>query len=225
MSNLFRAGKDSFRDAIIWLSVLDLAKRDYGGPVIFISGNVHDFADNEGNNLHSDLQSEIEKLGLDVKFFRSLNHFNEIHTNHISFIDEQWLSINLDWDFLNLSVLEGVRGIHCGYYFETFHKTISRDDDGILNYDPLQAVYDKSILMFNVGWAVENQYNVWMRLGGEVLVAYLLDDKHANFLMVQFHTEVSIEIKDKVIVSYEANYYAETSGLSTHEAYEVCKFS
>jgi hypothetical protein len=217
----FKAGKDSFRDSVIWLSVLDLAKHDRRDTVCFISGNIHDFAGNEGDNLHSDLQNEVEKLGLDVRFFRSLNHFNEVHTNHLSFLDEQWLSANIDWKFLNLSVLEGVRGIHCGYYFEAFSRKISKDYDGILNYDPLQAEYDKSILGFNVGWKAKNEYDIWMNLGGEVLVEYFLDDEHFNFIMVYFHTEVSIRIKDKVIVSYEANYYEENSGLSIDDAYEV----
>ncbi|WP_255717341.1 PIN domain-containing protein [Dyadobacter fanqingshengii] len=217
----FKAGKDAFRDATIWLSVLDLAKRDCRETVCFISSNVHDFADNEGHNLHSDLQSEVEKLGLNVRFFRSLNHFNEVHTNHLNFLNKQLLSANIDCAFLNPSVLEGVRGIHCGYYFETFHRKVSTDYDGILNYDPLQAEFDKSILMFNVGREAKNEYSVWMSLGGEVLVEYLLDDEHFNFLVVHFHTEVNIIIRDKVIVSYEANYHEENSGLSIDDAYEV----
>ena len=217
----FKEGKDAFRDAIVWLSVIDFAKRDCTETVCFISGNVNDFADIEGNNLHSDLQSEIEKLGLDVKFFRSLNHFNEIHTKNLSFLENQWLSANIDWAFLNLSVLEGVRGIHCGYYFETFHRKINKGYEGALNYDPLQAEFDKSILMFSVGWKAETEFNVWMNLGGKILVEYTFDEEHLSFLVVNFHTEVNIRIRDKEIVSYEANYYEENSGLSVNEAYEI----
>ncbi|MCF2494263.1 hypothetical protein NFI80_01335 [Dyadobacter chenhuakuii] len=191
----------------------------------FISANVHDFGDREGNNLHPYLQNETEQLGLDVRYFRSLNHFNAVHANHLNFLDEQWLSTNIDWEFLNLSVLEGVRGIHCGYYFETFERNIVRDYNGILNYDPLQAKYDQSISMFNVGCKAPDEFDVWMSLGGTAIVEYLLDDEHYNFVAVHFHTKVNVRIRDKIIIGYEANYYDENSGLSIEGACEILYFA
>lgn len=191
----------------------------------FISANVHDFGDREGNNLHPYLQNETEQLGLDVRYFRSLNHFNGVHANHLNFLDEQWLSTNIDWEFLNLSVLEGICGIHCGYYFETFERNIVRDYKGILNYDPLQAKYDQSISMFNVGCKSTDEFDVWMSLGGTAIVEYLLDDEHYNFVAVHFHTEVNVRIRDKIIISYEANYFDENSGLSIEGACEILYFA
>lgn len=156
-----------------------------------------------------------------ISYFRSLNHFNEVYENNLNFLDEGWLSANIDWELLNLSVLEGARGIHCGYYFETFERNIGRDYVGILNYDPVQAKYDQSISLFNVGCKANDEFDVWMSLGGTVMVEYLLNDEHYNFVTVQFRTEVNVRIRDKIITSYEANYDEENSGLFIEHVCEI----
>ncbi|MCE7070946.1 hypothetical protein LZG74_11575 [Dyadobacter sp. CY327] len=94
-----------------------------------------------------------------------------------------------------------------------------------MNYDPLQAKYDQLISTFNVGCKATDEFDVWMSLGGTAIIEYLLDDEHYNFVAVQFHTKVNVRIRDKIIISYEANYDDENSGLSIEGACEILYFA
>ncbi|NIJ55017.1 PIN domain-containing protein [Dyadobacter arcticus] len=212
----FNLENDAFRDAIIWSSIVDFAKKHAWGPIIFISSNVYDFANSSQDDLHSDLKNEVDMLGLKVKFFKSIVQFNEVYVDHMDFLNEHWLKENIDWDLLNTGVLEGVSGIHCGFYFEYFGRIFTKDFEGNLNYDVVEAAYDGTASTFAADWHGDDEYYVWMNLGGIVVIDYLIDDEVVIRLKAYFHTEVSIEIKGRRIVKYEANYYEENSGLALY---------
>jgi hypothetical protein len=64
-----------YRDALIWETVLELAKKD---EVSFISNNLKDFSDDSNQNLHQDLLDDIKNHSLkNVSWFASLQSFNE----------------------------------------------------------------------------------------------------------------------------------------------------
>lgn len=67
-----------FKDSILWMSILELAKRPgyKDSPIVLISANSKDFAESSNfNQLHSSLVAEASSKGLDVKYFRSLDSF------------------------------------------------------------------------------------------------------------------------------------------------------
>lgn len=71
----FNNGDKGFRDTLIWLGVLDIAKEHH--RVSFVSENINDFSDS-GNQLHPDLMQEIQGVipeHISFKYFRNLNEF------------------------------------------------------------------------------------------------------------------------------------------------------
>jgi len=73
--------RSGMRDAIIWESVLALCQREPRSS-IFVSKNTRDFADSSTTELHQDLRSDLEDLGIDglkVQFYASIESFMDAH--------------------------------------------------------------------------------------------------------------------------------------------------
>lgn len=71
----FNNGDKGFRDTLIWLGVLDIAKEHH--RISFVSENINDFSDS-GKQLHPDLLREVQDIipeYISFKYFRSLNEF------------------------------------------------------------------------------------------------------------------------------------------------------
>lgn len=115
----FSGKGEGFRDALIWLSVVDHAKKnkDYGSYA-FISNNSRDFCNEKRNDFHHDLKSELATEGIKMKFYSSLEEFDQYVISKSDFITVEWLAENLDWNRLNSKVVEGVERIHCDFFFE-----------------------------------------------------------------------------------------------------------
>ncbi len=93
-------GKD-FRDSLIWISILDYAK-NLGKPIAFISDNVNDFADFDKVSLNKSLQAECLENKVEIKYSRNLREFVEKQSKEFDFVDNNWLTEQLDWfDFQN----------------------------------------------------------------------------------------------------------------------------
>jgi predicted nucleic acid-binding protein len=88
----FNANGQQFRDALIWLCVLEL-----GDPtcprsdVSFISTNTSDFAD-RGDKLHSELAREAEGANLALDYFPSLDAFLAAHAEPIAYITDELIN-------------------------------------------------------------------------------------------------------------------------------------
>lgn len=78
-------GKDGYRDYLVWLTCLELAKRYQSEEIHFITDNINDFsADNKENKniLHNDLIEDLDKYNIDKSrfyYWTNLNEFIEIH--------------------------------------------------------------------------------------------------------------------------------------------------
>jgi hypothetical protein len=97
---------EEIRDAVLWRSVLDIAKEAPEKTVVFISQNTKQFALGEGA-LHPDLLRDCSQHGVTVKYFTSLDDFAKQHASSIDFINEDWLLASID----TYRVLEEASGI------------------------------------------------------------------------------------------------------------------
>ncbi|MGZ4864491.1 MAG: PIN domain-containing protein [Halobacteriota archaeon] len=86
---------EEIRDAVLWRSVLDIAKEAPKKTVVFISENTKQFALGEGT-LHPDLLKDCSEHGVTVEYFTSLDDFVEQHASIIDFINGDWLLASLD---------------------------------------------------------------------------------------------------------------------------------
>jgi hypothetical protein len=96
---------EEFRDAILWLTTMDIAETLHQKMLIFISNNVKQFAGSDGK-LHPDLAKEAEARGLTINYYNSLNQFIKDHATKIDYITKDWLVSAIDPDKVNERVIE-----------------------------------------------------------------------------------------------------------------------
>lgn len=80
---------EQIRDAIIWLTVLDIGSSEADKTVIFISED-RTFRDSN-DSLKPELAEEATVRGVKLMFFSSLHEFAENHADSISFITKEWI--------------------------------------------------------------------------------------------------------------------------------------
>ncbi|MGB7210754.1 MAG: PIN domain-containing protein [Pyrinomonadaceae bacterium] len=85
---------EEIRDAIIWLSALDVADESYDSAVSFISNNTRQFA--LDNNLHPRLLSEADDRGLIIHYYKSLIEFVEAQTTPSEAYTREWFLSQID---------------------------------------------------------------------------------------------------------------------------------
>jgi hypothetical protein len=95
---------EEIRDAVLWHSVLDVAEAA-GEPVVFISKNTDQFADNR-TSLHPDLAAEADARGVALEYVPSLEEFGRRHATPIAFITKEWLESQIDPDTLYDAVFD-----------------------------------------------------------------------------------------------------------------------
>lgn len=86
---------EEIRDAVLWHSIIDIAKGDPDNFVIFISHNTKQFADKD-QKLHPDLLIECEENEIYVAYHISLEEFAKQHAEPIEFITTEWISKQVD---------------------------------------------------------------------------------------------------------------------------------
>ncbi len=81
----FGEDKSSFQDAILWQSIVEYCKKENPENVVFISNNTKDFADDSKENIHEDLEDDVDGL----LFYNSVGSFLEHEEDnlHDYFID------------------------------------------------------------------------------------------------------------------------------------------
>jgi hypothetical protein len=85
-----------FRDTLIWLTLKDYCKKCHEKQITFVSINTDDFANSNKDALHESLIEECTQQKIKVNYFKSLKEFIENHSNKIDFINDDWVSENLD---------------------------------------------------------------------------------------------------------------------------------
>ena len=103
----FFENKSEFRDALIWLTCLDIAEREGERSIIFISANVKDFADGDGK-IHQSLADEARSRTVTVHYFSSLDNFLKTKASTIEFITNDWLTSNIDFIPIKKEVITNI---------------------------------------------------------------------------------------------------------------------
>lgn len=82
---------EEFRDAILWLSVLDHLKTHKGTEVVFITDNWREFGHQEGCGLKQSLQKEAEDTGAVLRHYRLLSDFIATRATTVASITRGWV--------------------------------------------------------------------------------------------------------------------------------------
>lgn len=87
---------EEIRDAILWNTVLEIAKGSRPDPVAFISENRRQFEGDETGVLHGDLLRDLEESGIaNLTFYSSVEDFGKRHASNIEFVTKDWIKANL----------------------------------------------------------------------------------------------------------------------------------
>ncbi|MBC8262847.1 MAG: DUF4935 domain-containing protein [Anaerolineales bacterium] len=86
---------EEFRDALLWMTVLDIAETRRSENVAFISGNIRAFADKD-KSLHPDLVKEVVQRNVSVSYYDSLDTFLRKHATKFEFITKDWILATVD---------------------------------------------------------------------------------------------------------------------------------
>jgi predicted nucleic acid-binding protein len=103
----FTEHRSEFRDALIWLCVLELAQLEKEKTVVFISANTKDFADGKGQ-LHPELLKESNEKEVTVQYFSSIDDFLRTKATKIDFITKEWLENNLKFEQLEKEIVSKI---------------------------------------------------------------------------------------------------------------------
>jgi hypothetical protein len=99
--------REEFRDTILWLSVLDIARLTDERNVVFISGNKKDFLADAGNGqLHSDLLADVKNHRVTVKYYQNIHGFIQEHAVKLDYINEDLLNQFVEDYDLNTKVMD-----------------------------------------------------------------------------------------------------------------------
>lgn len=203
-----------FRDAILWLSILEYFKEEnFEHEISFITNNVNDFANNSKTDLHPDLSAEIKNLRPTLKLFNSIKSFAKEIAIDIEFITIEWIIENIDWDRLQVGAKQAVEGIDPTYFYEYYHRKNISDD--ILEYwSVLSARFSKKVDEFHVfNQKGEDSYGIEIQLSGASEIEFE-NAKHERFnKTVVFGTTIYVYVLNNKIIKYDDTYYPEETGL------------
>ncbi|NOU83901.1 DUF4935 domain-containing protein [Paenibacillus sp. LMG 31459] len=82
---------EEFRDTILWLSVLDIAKVHADAPIGFISNNTNEFSSDNKMILHPMLQKDVTDANITVYYYNSLQEFIKQHAQNIQTITKEMI--------------------------------------------------------------------------------------------------------------------------------------
>jgi hypothetical protein len=95
---------EEFRDALLWLTCIEIAKEKPTEPTVFISRNTKQFA--AGGSLHPDLVADVADAGVNLLYYQTIDTFLADHAERIEFITAEWVESNIFVDGLWDSVTE-----------------------------------------------------------------------------------------------------------------------
>ena len=86
---------EEFRDALLWLTILDIARETNEETLAFISNDAKAFGQN--HQLHEALRHEGEATGKQVNYYNSISKFIESCGTQVDFITQSWLFNAIDF--------------------------------------------------------------------------------------------------------------------------------
>jgi len=188
---------EEFRDALLWLTVLDIARIADHRMLIFISNNVKQFASEEGC-LHPTLLREAEDEDLSIRYYNSLSHFIKEHATRIDYITPKWLR----------------SAIHTSAINDSFTKLLRRSgEDRLLHWarrqgkEPTGRVFPYSSLLglddFHVYEMTDGSIYVEASYSGAVMVEFEWEEGEFECLYPVVTVTIEIAVDDKKVKSFE----------------------
>ena len=98
---------EEFRDALLWLTVLDIARKAEEETLAFISNDTKAFGQND--QLHEALHHEAKATGKQVNFYNSIMKFIESHATQVEYITPSWLFSAINFETYSDVVTERLR--------------------------------------------------------------------------------------------------------------------
>ena len=95
---------EEFRDALLWLTILDIARETRGDTLAFISNDSNAFGRN--HQLYETLLYEAEGTGKQVNFYNSIDEFIKDHDTQIEYVTASWLFNAIDFESYSDTVTE-----------------------------------------------------------------------------------------------------------------------
>ena len=177
---------EEIRDALLWCVVKDTAKENNDDLVVFISRNTRQFAKKDGH-LHEDIEAEIQKDGLNIRYFQSLQEFEQHHASKIDFITKEWLEQSINRENILNSCINSIESIIGKKLNETeFNKRIFT---GYCNY--IGEATELYIYNYYVYEMSDGSFQVFIDWLGEIEV------------------EVEFELQKENAYLYDTNYRSE----------------
>ena len=103
----FSSKGEEFRDALLWLTVLDIAKAEEHQAIVFISNNPKEFGPN--HTLHTPLHDEVKDRSLTVKYYNSIEHFIQRYAIQVEYITLDWLIDQLNIELVEEKLAESIK--------------------------------------------------------------------------------------------------------------------
>lgn len=95
---------EEFRDALLWLTVLDVARETSEETLAFISNDAKAFGQN--HQLHEALFREGKAAGKQVNYYNSISKFIESHGTQVDFITQSWLFTAINYGTLEDAITQ-----------------------------------------------------------------------------------------------------------------------
>jgi predicted nucleic acid-binding protein len=95
-----------FRDAIVWLTLLDYAASSDKPQIAFVSDNIKDFAADDKSSLHEILSKEASERGVKVNYYRNVDKFLSEHQSKVDYITNDWIKDQLNSASLSANIVE-----------------------------------------------------------------------------------------------------------------------
>lgn len=206
----FRGGDKGMRDAVIWLSIKDYCLAAFEKQVIFLTGNVSDFAESkEIPKLHQVLEDECRALNIRVNLYKSVLDFVNEHSAKLSFITDDWIletvSDNLDKDIFE-DLIANLRGRFLSDWARDRHVDI-KDRDYKVRY-----IEDFVIEDFGIYEMLNDEYLVFAVVNLLAGIEFDWYDYDYQFGPVnggttsesfRFHVGVSFKVKGATVTEFD----------------------
>ena len=140
----FNESGKGFKDAVIWECIKYYCSKIGYSENAFISHNKNDFGNLNPNELFEELKNEVEKIGVFLDYYTSLQEFLKAHAEKIDFMDLKWIESKLDKNGLEKHIIEELNN-NCeilarilkekGYsYFPQIYSVVEANNICIMDY-------------------------------------------------------------------------------------------
>lgn len=206
---------EGFRDATIWLSIVNFLKNEKNSKSIFISNDKKAFANGDNQELHPVLKNDLAINNLGLNFYNSIEEFINEYAGEILFFTKDWVIDHIDWSEINKQVREAVETIHCGYFFTLYKRIINKPWD--YYYEVRNVEINKKWLDYHIYEKEDNKFTIELHFSGLTVIDFFLKNDEVKTISTRFFTETTAICKKNEILEYSGNYYEEESGIALPE--------